>query len=125
MNLYISLLGALTAILVSVIGAWLANKNSIVLESRKLKEDHYVKYIEALHNLASDNNKVEFVNNYTFARDKMFIVAHENVINKMLDYENNIKSLEKHDLCLTELIKEIRKDLKITDKKFPSIYLKK
>ena len=125
MNFYISLLGALTAIIVSLIGAWFAIRNSIVLESRKLKEDHYVKYIEALHNLASDNNKVEYVKNYTFARDKMFIVAHENVVNKMLDYENNIKSLEKHDLYLTELIKAIRKDLKITDKKFPLIYLKK
>jgi len=125
MNLYISLLGALTAILVSFIGAWLANRNSIVLESRKLKEDHYVKYIEALHNLASENNKVEYVKNYTFARDKMFIIAHENVINKMLDYENNIKSLEKHDLYLTEIIKAIRTDLKIIDKKFPLISLKK
>ena len=102
MNFYISLLGALTAIIVSLIGAWFAIRNSIVLESRKLKEDHYVKYIESLHNLASDNNKIEYVKNYTFARDKMFIVAHENVVNKMLDYENNIKSLEKHDLYLTE-----------------------
>lgn len=125
MNLLISILGATTAILVSLIGAWLANKNSIVLESRKLKENHYVMYIEALHNLAANNDKKEFLDKYTFARDKMFIIAHEKVIKKMVDYENNLKLLDKHDLYLTELIKAIRQDLKIVDKEFPQINLKK
>jgi len=57
MELYISILGAISAILVSMIGVWLANRNSIVLQTRKLKKEHYVAYIEALHNLASDNSK--------------------------------------------------------------------
>jgi hypothetical protein len=34
MGLYISILGAISAILVSMIGAWLANRNSIVLQTR-------------------------------------------------------------------------------------------
>jgi hypothetical protein len=54
-TLLISLLGAFSAITVSIIGSWYANRNNMVLQTRKLKEDHYVSYIEALHGLAADN----------------------------------------------------------------------
>lgn len=126
-GIYISLLGAISAIIVSCIGAWLANRNNIVLQTRKLKEEHYIAYIEALHNLAGDNNAIENVRNYVFARDKLFLIASEKVIKKMLEYEEKAVGKENslHDTFLTELIKEIRKDLKIKDKKFPKIYLKK
>jgi hypothetical protein len=109
----------------SVIGAWLANRYSIGLQNRKLKEYHYIKYNEALHNLAAENDNKEVGRAYTFARDKMFIIANETVINKMIVFENNITDKQKHDLYLTELIKAIRQELKIKDKSFPSISLKK
>lgn len=126
-EIYISVFGALTAISVSIIGAWLANKNSIILQTRKLKEEHYVAYIEALHKLASNNDSQQSNKEYTFNRDKLFIVASENVITKMLDFEKEGvgKSSEVHDQYLTELIKEIRKDLKIKDSNFPEVSLKK
>ena len=53
MELYISIIGAIVAIIVSVLGAILANKNTIILQTRKLKEEHYIAYIEALHNYAA------------------------------------------------------------------------
>ena len=123
-TIVISLFGALSAIVVSLIGAWLANRNSIVLQTRKLKEAHYVSYMEALHNLASDNvNTTEYV----FARDKLFLIASEDVIRKMMLFEEEAvgKSNDLHDRYLTDLIKAIRKDLKIVDKNFPQVYLKK
>lgn len=125
MSISISIIGALTAIIVSVIGAYLANRNSIVLQGRKLKEDHYISYIESLHNLATDNTDINFLKKYTFSRDKMFIVADEKVIKKMIEYEYNIHDIQKHDYYLTQLIKAIRKDLRIKDKDFPIIQLKK
>ena len=126
MGLYISILGAISAILVSIIGAWLANRNSIVLQTRKLKEEHYVAYIEALHNLAADNSK-EPLKNYVFARDKLFLIASEEVIRKMIIYEEEAvgKPNTLHDNYLTELIKAIRSDLKLKNKDFPKIHLKK
>ena len=84
-EMYISILGAVTAITVSVIGAFLANRNSIVLLTRKLKEEHYVAYFEALHNLAE--NEKDVIKNYVFTRDKLFLIASENVIRKMIKYE--------------------------------------
>ena len=55
MELYISIIGAIVAIIVSVLGAILANKNTIILQTRKLKEEHYIAYIEALHNYAASD----------------------------------------------------------------------
>jgi hypothetical protein len=126
-EVYISILGASSAITVSFIGAWLANRNSIVLQSRKLKEQHYVAYIEALHNLATEEKNKELTKNYVFSRDKPFLIASEGVIKKILIYEEEAvgKANDLHDKYLTELIKEIRKDLKIKDRDFPIVYLKK
>lgn len=126
-EIMISILGAISAISVSILGAWLTNRNSINLQNKKLKEEHYIAYLEALHTLASDNNSKTSVEKYVFARDKLFLIANENVIKKMLSYEENAvgKSNDLHDVYLTELIKSIRKDLKISDRNFPLIYLKK
>jgi hypothetical protein len=126
MGITISILGAITAIIVSIIGAWLANKNSIVLQTRKLKEEHYVKYIEAIHNLAAENSKVA-TKGYVLARDKLFLIASEEVIRKIIEFEEQTVGKQNNlfDDYLTELIKSIRIDLKLTNKNFPKINLKK
>ncbi len=126
-EVFISVLGALTAITVSFIGAWLANRNSIILQTKKLKEEHYVAYMEALHHLVGDNHDNNATEKYVFARDKLFLIASEEVVKRMISYEEDAvgKQSNLHDIYLTELIKAIRKDLKIVDKNFPKIYLKK
>jgi len=127
MELVISVLGAITAILVAVIGAILSNNNSNTLQLRKLKEEHYISYIEALHNLAAQNSDRNLISTYTYHRDKLLIVGSEEVVKNILRYENEAvgKESELHDKYLTDIIKAIRKDLKIRDKNFPNIYLKK
>lgn len=126
MEIYISLIGATVAIIVSVIGAILANKNNITLQTRKLKEEHYIAYIEALHNLASNNDELT-VKEYTFQRDKLFLIASEDVIRKMIIYENEgiNKTSDIHDKYLTELLKAIRADLKLKNTNLPTIFFKK
>ena len=83
--------------------------------------------MEALHNMATDNNNKGLIKTYTLARDKMFIVASESTIKKILLYENEAvgKENDKHDLYLTEIVLEIRKDLGIKDINFPIVGLKK
>ncbi|MEA4853502.1 MAG: hypothetical protein VB082_04390 [Christensenella sp.] len=127
MEILISVLGAISAILVSVTGAILANRNSNMLQLRKLKEDHYISYIEALHNLATDNHNKELTSKYTYYRDKLLIVGSETVVKCILLYENEAvgKANELHDKYLTDIVKAIRKDLNIKDKDYPNIYLKK
>ena len=84
-----SIIGAIVAIIVSVLGAILANKNTIILQTRKLKEEHYIAYIEALHNYAaSDINDKDALKNYVYMRDKLLLIANEKVIIKLLEFED-------------------------------------
>lgn len=66
---------------------------------------------------------------YVFARDKIFIIASDEVIRKTLLYEEKGAgtgiSTDTHNIYLTELIKSIRRDLKIIDKDFPKVGFKK
>lgn len=127
MEIVISVLGAISAILVAVVGAILSNKNNNILQLRKIKEEHYISYIEALHNLAAKNTDRNAISKYTYYRDKLLIVGSEDVVRKIIEYENEAvgKTNELHDKYLTNIVKAIRKDLKIKDKDFPDIYLKK
>ena len=127
MEVIISIIGAFSAILIAVIGAIFSHKHNNDLQILKLKEEHYVSYIESLHNLATNNNDKKKVAEYTYFRDKLLIIGSEKVVKAILLYEEKAvgKANELHDKYLTDLIKEIRKDLKMKDKNFPTIYLKK
>ncbi|MBC5580554.1 hypothetical protein H8S23_03450 [Anaerofilum sp. BX8] len=127
MEIIISVLGAISAVIVAVIGAVLSNKNSNMLQLRKLKEEHYISYIESLHNLAANNSSRDAISKYTYHRDKLLIVGSEKVVKSILQYENEAvgKETNLHDEFLTNVVKAIRQDLKIKDKNFPQIYLKK
>ena len=127
MEIIISVLGAISAVIVAVIGAILSNKNSNMLQLRKLKEEHYISYIESLHNLAANNSSRDAISKYTYHRDKLLIVGSEEVVKSILQYENEAvgKETDFHDEFLTNIVKVIRQDLKIKDKNFPQIYLKK
>lgn len=127
MEIVISVLGAISAVIVAVIGAVLSNKNSNMLQLRKLKEEHYISYIESLHNLAANNSSRDAILKYTYHRDKLLIVGSEKVVKSILQYENEAvgKETNLHDEFLTNVVKAIRQDLKIKDKNFPQIYLKK
>ncbi len=105
--------------------SWLI-ENSVILQIRKLKEEHYTSFIESLHNNAAENSK-KTLTDLTLNRDKMLLIASENVIKRLLDYKKKGigHSQEIHDKYLTKLIKVIRKYLKIRDKNFPEISFKK
>ncbi len=126
MEIVVAIIAGLFSISVSIFGAVFINVNNVKLQTRKLKEEHYVRYIESVHNLAEDNSSAKALKEYTLHRDKMFIVASERVITAMLEYEEKAvgKKCDEHDEYLTKLVEEIRKDLSIRDKSFPRIYLK-
>lgn len=135
MELLISISGACTAILVSIISALLSNRNSNAFQIRKLKEEHYISYIESLHNLASAQSREldekiidDYVTKFTFFRDKLLIVGSEAVVKEILAYEKNVfvkHQAKLHDKYLSNVIRAIRKDLKIRDRNFPEISFKK
>ena len=122
MELIISLMGATVAILVSFLGAYFANRNSIILQTRKLKEDHYIAYVEALHNFATDNSNQEYHKKYTFYRDKLLLIASKKVIIALLNFEINMHN-DTNNKYMSLLIKAIRSDLKLSNYKLPILSL--
>ncbi len=126
MEIVVAIIASLFSICVAIFGAVFINLNNVKLQTRKLKEEHYVRYIESVHNLAEDNKSIQALKEYTFHRDKMFIVASEKVVKAMLEYENVAvsKNSSEHNKYLTRLVMAIRKDLSIRDKSYPEIYLK-
>ena len=125
MDIIIAIIGAATSLSIAVFGAIYLNVNNVKLQNRKLKEEHYVNYITALHLLAENNDK-KTMENYTLHRDKIFIIASNEVINAILEYEKYGvgQPSAQHDAFLTQIYTSIRKDLKIKDKDFPTISLK-
>lgn len=126
-EMFVAISGAVISIIIAVVSAILARHNDIALQTRKLKEEHYINFIESLHSLMALNNNAKNIEEYTKYRDKLFIVASEEVVSAILDYENIAvgKTNELHDEYLTRIIKSIRKDLCIRDRKFPVIGFKR
>ena len=126
-SILISIIGIISVITVAIIGAVLSYKHSSALQISRLKEEHYISYIEALHNLAANNKNYEAARRYTFCRDKLLIIGSESVVKSILSYEEKAVGKESplHDKYLTDIIINIRKDLRIKDKDYPDVFLKK
>ena len=56
MEIVVAIIAGLFSISVAIFGAAFINVNNIKLQTRKLKEEHYVRYIESVHNLAEYNS---------------------------------------------------------------------
>ena len=127
MDYIIAIIGAATSIVIAVLGSIYVNVNNIKMQNRKLKEEHYINYIQGLHMLAAHNEDKAAVETYTLHRDKIFVIANENVVRAILKYEENVvgQANSQHDELLTQIYIEIRNDLKVKDKDFPIVCLKK
>ena len=70
---------------------------------------------------ASDINYKDALKNYVYMRDKLLLIANEKVIIKLLEFEDKGvgKTTDLHNKYLTELLKAIRKDLKLGYKSLP------
>ena len=126
MELFISLLGAVVAISVAILGAILTNRNNIRLQKSKLKEEHYIAYISALHSVATDAENEDFKNEFTRSRDELMLIANVDVINKLLEYEKSLKEgPAPQSKAYTNLIKAFRKDLELKTNDLPLLSLLK
>lgn len=123
MELFISLIGAVVAISVAILGAILTNRNNIRLQKSKLKEEHYIAYISALHYLATDAQNKDFKNEFTRSRDELMLIANVDVINKLLEYERAFQYGGSQEEAYTNLIKAFRKDLKLKNNDLPLLGL--
>ena len=126
MELYISIIGALVAIGVAILGAIFTNKNNINLQLRKLKEDNYTSFIDSLQSLSLGNYKQEILNSYAISRNKLLLIADVEVITCLLEFEANVigKDPKIFDEYFTLLCKSMRKDLNVKNKHLPTLSIK-
>lgn len=133
MELFISVLGIISAIITVALTNYYSKKNQLKFEERKLKEAHYINYINAISNNVISSNTEDSRNKFADCQNKLLLVGSADVVNKLMIFHDYIKpprlenfSVEVHDQLLTDLIKAMRHDLFLSskvNKKYPNIHL--
>lgn len=116
-----ALIATFTAIVISIISNDLSKKNTLKFEERKLKQQYYIEYIQALsenmNNLDSDEATIR--SNHAF--NNLIIIASPKVVAALYEYNNlqinhlkyhNVENYpEKFTCALTKIVQTIRVDL--------------
>ncbi len=113
---------ALLAIFGSCITYYLAQKQQIAAEQRKLKQDYYRNFIKALSDVALDNTDPNAQARLSEGFNSLIVVGSPLVVQKLTKYHNcTSKSnparrdsqtwLKEHDELLKQLVIAIRQDI--------------
>lgn len=131
-----ALIATFSAIVISIISNHLSKKNNLNFEERKLKQQYYIEYIQALsenmNNLDSDEATIR--SNHAF--NNLIIIAGPKVIAALYEYNdlqikhlkyNNVENYPEKFICaLTKIVKAMRVDLygdtKHINNELPDIY---
>lgn len=121
MEIYIAIIGTITTVITICLTNYFSKRSQLKFEERKLKEQYYLKFIEALSDNVLLDDQIQARNAHAYARNRIILIASSNVVNLMLDYENAIRETKRigdteetalmHDITLTELFKAMRIDL--------------
>ena len=133
-SVIIASIGLLASALTASLSHYLTKRYQLTMEERRIKEEYYKYFIKALSDVALNNKDNEAQKRLSEGFNSLLLFANPNVVEKLMDFhtfvkkENITKSSEdwvkKHDVLLTSLIKEIRKDLyKKEEKVFPQVHL--
>lgn len=117
MELYIAILGTITAVITVSLTNFFSKRNQIKLEERKLKESYYLSFIQIISNAAISHSSIDSIRALADCVNKLLLVANAEVVNDVLLFMEHIqrgeinKSPEKQNILLTNVIKSMRSDL--------------
>lgn len=132
MELWIALIGTCTAVITIALTNYYAKRNQLKFEERKLKEQYYTTFIEAVSNSVVSNHSEQTRDALADAQNKLLLVGSPEVVKDLMVFHDYVKppatnfTVEKHDELLTALLKSMRKDLfsnKDSNKNYPTIHL--
>ncbi|MDD3831517.1 MAG: hypothetical protein PHW00_02540 [Clostridia bacterium] len=132
MELWIALIGTCTAVITIALTNYYAKRNQLKFEERKLKEQYYTTFIEAVSNSVISNHAEQTRDALADAQNKLLLVGSPEVVKDLMVFHDYVKpsatnfTVEKHDELLTALLKSMRKDLfsnKDSNKNYPTIHL--
>lgn len=132
MELWLALLGVLSSVITIALTNYWAKKNQLKFEERKLKEQYYTTFIQALSYHVVSNHTGKSLDAVADAQNKLLLVGSPEVVKRLMLYHDYAKlpiprrDEEKHDQLLTDLIKSMRDDLfksRNSNKNYPLVHL--
>ncbi|HPX88156.1 MAG TPA: hypothetical protein PL133_02725 [Methylophilaceae bacterium] len=120
MNQFLSSLPTmLGGLLIAAATYWFTKKKEREAEWRKEKLAYYKAFIESLSGIAGSDNSIEGQRTFTRASNNLLLFAPQSVVQSLENFRSGIRvsndlPIQEHDKLLTTLIKEIRKDIKIS-----------
>jgi len=116
-----AMIATFTAIIISIVTNYFGKKNTLIFEERKLKQQYYIEYIQALSENMNNLDSAEATIRSNHAFNNLLVVASPKVIAALYEYNdlqinhlkyNNIQNHTlKFTLALTKIIQTMRQDL--------------
>lgn len=114
-----SIVTAAAAVLVAVLGYVFTKRAEREAAWRNEKLEHYKELIAAISGIMKDESTPESQQRFARACNALLLVAPERVIQALMRFQDESRqsnpnpSLEKHDQLLSELLLEMRRDLRL------------
>jgi hypothetical protein len=116
-------------IAIAGIAYWLTKRRERESELRKEKLEHYKDFVSSLSGVISGEYTPEGQRAFSRACNKLNLVAPQSVIRALQEFQQEIKitntqrSRERHNLLMSRLFYEMRKDLQVTPKDKDTTFL--
>lgn len=115
MEVLIALLGVVSAVITVSMTNYYSKKNQLKFEERKLKEVHYIKFMNVVSEMLTANFTEKSRKDFAHIQNNLFLISSPKVVVRLKTFNDylssNDSSKEKHNELLTDLIKEMRIDL--------------
>ena len=121
MDAWIQLIVPAVSLVIAVVSAalsyYFSKKQSISSDERRLKEQYYLEFINALNSNVLSNNREMGMSKLSEAHNKILLIGSSEVVRNLRAFAiyigptNTNFSQEEHDRLITELIKSMRSDL--------------
>ncbi len=134
---WVQLIAPFVAVIIAIISAALSynftKKQQILAEERRLKENAYLDFIDAMNHNVMDDDIQEARERLAIARNKLLLIADSQVVTDLCKFTDYIAcdrtgemQQNEHNRLLTEMLKSMRKDLykkKDINKNYPHVAL--
>ena len=120
MSLMTTVLPIVGAVLVAALTYWFSKRKERDAELRKEKLEHYKALTLSLSGILDRESTLGGRRNFSIACDNLLLLAPQQVLEALRNYQDETStrnltgSPQRHDQLLSELFREIRRDLNVT-----------
>lgn len=119
-EIILAILGIVAAAISIALTNYFSKKNQLIFEERKLKEAHYIRFIDTVSEMLTSSFTEKTRKDFAHIQNNLYLVASQEVVCNLVIFNDFLNaspvSREKHNELLTNLIKAMRADLYGTHK---------